>query len=194
MSVAISYDDDVDGSKDYGLNAMAVRQKLLQIMTTECYLNTAIHRSHAVICSDFEWFGPALPHETILTVLDFLGMPDIWLQFYSNFLAMPVRFPGDAEPRMRRRGTAIDYTLSVVCGEAICFIMDYAVNQRADGLYLYRMHVDLWLWDSNVEKVLRSITNYTLFFSYIPYLDRSFRPHATVISRNLFPSTIHTFI
>ncbi|KAH9476818.1 hypothetical protein JR316_0010733 [Psilocybe cubensis] len=31
--------------------------------------------------------------------------------------------------------------------------MDSTVNQRADGLYLCRMHDDLCLWDSNVSKV-----------------------------------------
>lgn len=32
------------------------------------------------------------------------------------------------------------------------FIMDFAVNQRASGLFLYRMHDDLWIWDANSEK------------------------------------------
>jgi hypothetical protein len=31
--------------------------------------------------------------------------------------------------------------------------MDFAVNQKTDGLFLYRMHDDLWLWDSNHGKV-----------------------------------------
>lgn len=132
---------------------MLVKQKLLQIMTTECYLNTALHGSHAAVCSDLEWFGPSLPHKSILAVLEFLGMPKDWLRFYNAFLSMPVRFPGDPQPRVRRRGTPIGYSLSALGGECICFIMDFAVNQRANGLYLYRMHDDLWLWDSDVTKV-----------------------------------------
>ncbi|PPQ94240.1 hypothetical protein CVT25_006666 [Psilocybe cyanescens] len=31
--------------------------------------------------------------------------------------------------------------------------MDFAVKQRAEGLHLYRMHDDLWLWDSDPKKV-----------------------------------------
>lgn len=130
-----------------------VKQKLLHIMTTECYLNTAAYGTHATVCSDLEWFGPSLPHTTILTVLEFLGMSKTWLSFIKSFLMAPVRYPGNPEVRVRKRGTPIGYALSILCGEAVIFIMDFAVNQRANGLYLYRMHDDLWLWDSNVGKV-----------------------------------------
>ena len=129
-----------------------VKPQLLHIMTTDCYLNMALHGTHAIVRSDFEWFGPSLPHLSILTVLEFLGMPKTWISFYKAFLAAPVRFSGDAKPRIRKRGTPFDYELSVVCGEAMLFIMDFAVNQRTDGLYLYRIHDDLWLWDANADK------------------------------------------
>ena len=121
-------------------------------MTTECYLNTALHGTHAIICSDLAWFGPSLPHTSILMVLEFLGMPKNWLSFYKAFLAMPIRFSEDGEPRIRKRGTPISYELSIVCGEAVLFVMDFAVNQRADGLHLYRMHDDLWLWDADANQ------------------------------------------
>ncbi|KAF9484209.1 hypothetical protein BDN70DRAFT_917904 [Pholiota conissans] len=139
--------------KEYESNPASVKQKLLQIMTTECYLNTSLHGTHAAICSDLEWFGPSLPHASILTILEFLGMSKPWLRFYKAFLAAPIRFPGDPEPRVRKRGTPIGYSLSVACGEIVVFIMDFAVNQHAKGLYLYRMHDDLWLWDADVKKV-----------------------------------------
>lgn len=82
-------------------------------------------------------------------------MSKTWLGFYNTFLTTPLRFAGESESRIRKRGTPISYPLSVVCGEAIIFIMDYAVNQRAKGVFLYRMHNDLWLWDSDVSKVDR---------------------------------------
>ena len=130
-----------------------VKQKPLHIMTTEFYLNTALHGTHAMVCSDLEWFGPFLPHISIFTVLEFFGMSKTWLDFYKTFLATPLRFIGESESRIRNRGTPISYSLSVVCGEAIIFIMDFAVNQRAKGAFLYRMHDDLWLWDADVSKV-----------------------------------------
>lgn len=152
------YDDLVDApeksrgaTKDIG--PAELKQKLLHIMTTECYLNTALHGTHATVCSDLEWFGPSLPHTSILTVLEFFGMSKTWLDFYKAFLAAPLRFAGESESRTRKRGTPISYALSVVCGEAIIFIMDFTVNQRAKGVFLYRMHDDLWLWDADASKV-----------------------------------------
>ncbi|KAF8153979.1 hypothetical protein B0H34DRAFT_72720 [Crassisporium funariophilum] len=75
------YDDLVDAPEqdDGTISPAVVKQKLLHIMTTECYLNKALDGTHAVIRSDLEWFGPSLPHTSILTVLEFLGMPRKWL-------------------------------------------------------------------------------------------------------------------
>jgi len=150
------YDETTgDPSDKANIDLSKIKQKLLHIMTTEKYLNEALHGSFAALCSDFEWFGPSLPHRSILTVLEFIGMSKMWLNFFHAFLSMPLRIPGEpgAEPRTRKRGTPINYSLSVICGEVIIFIMDFAVNQRADGMFLYRMHDDLWLWDADVKKV-----------------------------------------
>ncbi|KAF8662755.1 hypothetical protein AX16_001113 [Volvariella volvacea WC 439] len=136
------------------LSSAAIKQKLLHILATERNLNKTLYRSHAIVRSDFEWFGPSLPHSSILTILEFLGMSKKWLSFYKRFLEAPLRFKGDpvGHVRTRKRGTPIAYALSVVCGEAVMFIMDFAVNRRAEGLFLYRMHDDLWLWDKDPRK------------------------------------------
>ena len=42
-----------------------------------------------------------------------------------------------------------------LCGEAVLSGMDVAVNKRAGGLFLYRIHDDLWLWDADSTKVAR---------------------------------------
>ncbi|KAF9526232.1 hypothetical protein CPB83DRAFT_837589 [Crepidotus variabilis] len=149
------YDDLVDApepSDDDPSSPAQIKRALLHIITTESYLNQAIKGSHTILRSDFEWFGPSLPHKSILTILEFMGMSKTWLGFYDAFLTAPIYFPGES-PRVRLCGTPISYSLSVVCGEAVLFMMDYAVNQRSNGLHLYRMHDDLWLWDSNPSKV-----------------------------------------
>ena len=38
------------------------------------------------------------------------------------------------------------YYHQVLCGEALLFGVDFAVNQRASGLYLYRIYDDFWFW------------------------------------------------
>ncbi|KAH9476711.1 hypothetical protein JR316_0010625 [Psilocybe cubensis] len=158
VSIPSSYDDLVDApegdDEDENMASPAtVKRKLLHVMTTDCYLNKTLHGSHCIVRSDLEWFGPSLPHDTIFTVLEFLGFPTPWLNFFRAFLATPLRFPEDTQSRIRKRGTPIAYAMSVVFGEAVLFVMDLAVNQRAGGLHLYRMHDDLWIWDSDAKKV-----------------------------------------
>ncbi|KAG5352104.1 hypothetical protein C0989_003829 [Termitomyces sp. Mn162] len=141
-------------STDNHQNPVAIKQKLLQIMATEALLNTTLHGSHAVVRSDLEWFGPSLPHQSILTVLEFFGVSKEWISFFRRFLRAPLRFKSDlpGQVRTRIRGTPFSYPLSSVCGEVILFVMDFAVNQKANGLFLYRLHDDLWLWDADPEK------------------------------------------
>ncbi|KAG6826800.1 hypothetical protein H0H92_014359 [Tricholoma furcatifolium] len=155
MTKPSTYDDllDTPGTDDPDSPA-AIKQRLLCIMATEAQLNSTLYGTHSVVRSDLEWFGPSLPHQSILTVLKFFGVSDEWSSFFQRFLRAPLRFKGDpaGQVRTRLRGTPISYALSVVCGEALLFVMDFAVNQKADGLFLYRMHDDLWLWDADAAK------------------------------------------
>lgn len=102
-----------------------------------------------VIRSDFKWFGPSLPHSSITTVLKFFGVNQQWLDFFIKVLEAPLRFKQDADSvlsRTRKRGTPISTPLADVFGESLLFCVDFAVNQKADGARLYRLHDDMWLW------------------------------------------------
>ena len=90
-----------------------------------------MHSKRAVVCSDFEWFGPSLPHASIVTILEFFGATTEWLDFFKKWLAAPLRFvdvDNHSEVRVRKRGTPFNYTLSTLCGEAVLFVMDFAVK------------------------------------------------------------------
>ena len=70
-----SYDDLLDAlesSGDYG--PVGTKQKLLHFMTTGCCLNTTLKGTHIIIRSDLEWFGPSVPHSSILALLKFFGV------------------------------------------------------------------------------------------------------------------------
>jgi hypothetical protein len=149
-----SYDDDGAGDAGQATNA---KGRLLDQLNTDMLFGRSLHDSFTVVLSDFEWFGPSLDHGILLAVLEFFGVPDNWLAFFHTFLKVPIRFeddPADTEPRTRRRGTPVSHSLSTLLGETLLFVMDFAVNQRANGLFLYRIHDDLWLWDHDAERVL----------------------------------------
>ncbi|KDQ62319.1 hypothetical protein JAAARDRAFT_101085, partial [Jaapia argillacea MUCL 33604] len=143
---------DNDTSNTSHFSVTAVKQKLLHLMMTDTYLDKTLHGQHTIVCTDFEWFGPSLPHSSILILLAFFGVPQQWLDFFQAFLSAPLRFAGESGTRIRRRGVPISYALSALCGEVILFAMDFAVNQKASGLFLYRMHDDVWFWDHDLSK------------------------------------------
>jgi hypothetical protein len=150
-----SYDEGPNAQSSNPFQSKAasssINQQLLHMMVTDCYLNKALHGEHTIVQTDLEWFGPALPHLSILTLLEFFGVPEVWLNFFRTFLRAPLRFNDEMDRplRTRERGTPISYALSALMGEVVLFGMDFAVNQRANGMFLYRIHDDIWFWDAN---------------------------------------------
>jgi hypothetical protein len=145
---------------------MQVVQELLQRLQTEVLMQTKLGREMTVIRSDVKWFGPSLPHSTIYAVLEFLGVDAEWTDFFRRVLEAEMRFkhdPSDTPARIRKRGTPIDTPLTYFLGESILFCLDYAVNQKADGTRLYRLHDDMWLWGSSEAcgKAWSVITQFT---------------------------------
>ncbi|KAF7301583.1 hypothetical protein MIND_00723800 [Mycena indigotica] len=159
---------DEDGIADQTqIPASHVKQELLHLVATESYLNRTLHDTFTVVATDFEWFGPSLSFDTISTCLAFFGVPDKWLQFFRRFLEMPLYFkedkPGEGT-RIRQCGTPLSYSLSAFFGEVVLFGLDYAVNQRAGGLFLHRIHDDVWLWNADSNKCVQAwaeIQNYS---------------------------------
>ncbi|KAF7331732.1 hypothetical protein MKEN_00053000 [Mycena kentingensis (nom. inval.)] len=151
-----SYDED--GNMDpKTMPASHIKQELLHFVATECYLDQALHGSFTVVSTDFEWFGPSLPYDTIIACLEFFGVPQVWLDFFRTFLQVPLTFKDDKPgelPRARQCGTPISYSLSSFFGEAVLFVLDYAVNQH--GLFLHRIHDDLWFWDWDSTKCVEA--------------------------------------
>lgn len=143
------YGDDSSRSDDTRKSHTAVVQGLLQQLLAEISMNTSLGRETTVIRSDFTWFGPSLPHSSIFAVLEFFGVDAEWLDFFKRILEAPIRFKDDSADtpnRTRKRGTPVSTPIADVFGESLLFCLDFAVNQKADGTRLYRLHDDIWLW------------------------------------------------
>lgn len=135
-----------------------LKQSLLHILSADVAISKFKFHECAVVRTDLEWFGPSLPFDTIIAVLQFFGMPERDIQFVSAFLSCPIKFKDEQSGlvRVRKRGIPISHALSTLCGELVLFVMDFAVNQRADGLFLYRIHDDFWLWDTKVDRCAKA--------------------------------------
>ncbi|KAI5866388.1 hypothetical protein GGS23DRAFT_556882 [Durotheca rogersii] len=140
-------DDDEDGSDTK--QPMQSHQRLLRLLSTEIAINTKLYGEITAFHSVFEDWNTLLPHQTILTVLSFLGVSKTWLAFFKKFLGAPLKFLEDdpsVATRNRRRGTPTSHVLSDVFRESILFCLDFAVNKSTDGALLFRMHDDFWFW------------------------------------------------
>ncbi|KAJ6120743.1 reverse transcriptase [Penicillium sp. IBT 18751x] len=157
---ARSYDDDSQFK-----SALDTKHSLLHLLVTESLVHRSQRGEFTAIRSDYEWFGPGLPHATILAVMEYFGVPETWLKFFKVFLEAPLKFVQDglhASTQIRKRGVPISHTLSDCFGESILFCMDYAVNQCTNGGILYRLHDDFWFWGSRItcEKAWLGMTEF----------------------------------
>lgn len=128
---------------------MQLKQQLVHLLSTEIAINTRLHREHTAFHAVFEDWESLLPHETICTVLRFLGVSQHWLGFFERYLQAPLRFldEDNASPKVRRRGVPSSHALSDVLSETVLFCLDLAVNQAATGQPLWRYGDDLWFWN-----------------------------------------------
>jgi hypothetical protein len=163
VSSDIDYDMDTSEEAVQNFNVppkrpMQAKQDLLHMLSTEIILNTRLHGELTCFRSVFESWNPLLPHDTILTVLEFLGVSDKWRTFFKTFLEAPLKFSDDelATPRLRRRGTPGSHTLSDVFGEIVFACLDFSVNQATDGGMLHRLYDDIWFWSQDYEKCAKA--------------------------------------
>lgn len=158
------YGDLEEGESDDIKTPVAIKQSLLRLISTEALLNTHLYGSFTILQSDFKWFGPSLPHSTILAVLGFFGVSDRWLKFFRKYLEAPVKFVHDgpsAQVQIRKCGIPITHALSTSMGEAVLFVLDFAVNQSTSA-NIYRFHDDLWFWgqESATVKAWKAIKRF----------------------------------
>ncbi|CAJ0554364.1 Ff.00g128770.m01.CDS01 [Fusarium sp. VM40] len=140
-------EDDNDDEGDNDRSPMALKQTLLHLLSTEITINTYLYGETTAFHSVFEEWNPKLPHDTVLTILKYLGVSDTWLGFFKKFLEAPLKFvdDDDSTARKRRRGTPACHVLSDVFGEITLFCLDFSVNQSTSS-NLWRIQDNFWFW------------------------------------------------
>lgn len=143
-------DDDSDDCSDGKTKSpQKIIQTVLRLLQTDIIMKTRLGEDVTVVRSDFKWFGPSLPHSTMFTVLRYYGVSDRWIGFFKKALEAPMQFINDgpnAPIQVRKRGTPISGPLSDMLGESVLFCLDFAFNQRTNGVFLWRLHDDIWFW------------------------------------------------
>ena len=163
-SMYASYDNDVsdddngddDGDEDDDDEGLDHKKKpnstgfikhlTLRLISTELLIQKHLHGECTYFQTDFKWFGPSIPHDTLWAVLKFFHFPEKWLRFFERFLKPEIVFADDTSDTKRRkrvRGIPMSHALSTTFGEILLFVLDFAINQATHGLNLYRFHDDI---------------------------------------------------
>jgi hypothetical protein len=120
-----------------------VQARLMKTLAVERKLREAFDGQVHVGSVQFKSLASSLPHQTILTVLKFLGVPTIFLTLFERFLSTNLNIgpavrgaPDRVLPRAR--GVPEGHTLEVFFTEAVLFFLELVVHQKT-GSYLYRL-------------------------------------------------------
>lgn len=130
-------------------NKYGLRTDILRICNAEMGVQKLVNGQFCILQSDFEWFGPSIPHSTLLTILKYFHFPSEIIQFVESFLGMHMRFQDDGpdgQVLVRRTGIPLSFQLTDGIAELLLSTLDLAVSQRTGGANLYRNHDDLWFW------------------------------------------------
>lgn len=143
------YDQAENSDKnDPNLKNGGIKQFLFRILTTELLLRKQLYSEGTYLQTDFKWFGPSVPHSTLVALFKFFHIPPRWIAFFEKFLRPNIKFEGvDSEPKRRVRGIPMSHTLSTVFGELLLFTLDFKINQ-VTGSNLYRIFDDIHFWGS----------------------------------------------
>jgi hypothetical protein len=120
---------------------------LIKHLATEARLRDALHvdgnDAASGLTANFKSFASSLPHKTILTMLKFIGVPQIWLDFFTRFLEAPLNMGpvvrGTSDQVLTRTcGLPVAHGMELFLGEVVLFFFDFAAHQKSGG-YLYRL-------------------------------------------------------
>lgn len=122
--------------------------ELLKVLALEIKTREALDGAVHGFSADFRSFASSMPHQTILTVLEFMGVPKTWIDIFKRFLKAPLNMGpvirGTADQvRTRNAGVPLAHGFEVFFGEALLSCLDMAVSHKTSSdtaiPYLYRL-------------------------------------------------------
>ncbi|KAJ4350955.1 hypothetical protein N0V95_004294 [Ascochyta clinopodiicola] len=159
-----------DGCRPKVVHTKEVQSNLIKTLAAEMKLRMAFDGQEGCSVVDFNSFASALPHQTVLTVLKFIGVPEAVVDFFARFLAANLNIGplvrGTPDRILTRACGVPDlHGLELLFTEAVMFFAELAVS-RNTGLHLYRLGGKCYLVGTREQReqalrVLSSFSNHT---------------------------------
>lgn len=121
-----------------------IQSDLLLTMAIDTKLRKALDGDASILSAEFDSLSSSLPHKTIIAVLKFFGVPQLFLNFFTRFLLVRLNLgpgPEGTPDRIVKRahGASASHMMEVFLSEAVLVALDLAVHQKTNS-YLYRLH------------------------------------------------------
>ncbi|KAF3032442.1 hypothetical protein E8E11_001632 [Didymella keratinophila] len=133
----------VDGCRPKIVPSEDVQAHLIKVLAAEIKLRAAFDGQPTCSVVDFHSLASALPHQTSLTALKFLGVPEAFIDFFARYLAADLNI-GPSVRGTRDRvltracGVPDRHGLEILFTEAVMFFAELAVFKKT-GLPMYRL-------------------------------------------------------
>jgi hypothetical protein len=120
-----------------------VQARLMKTLAVERKLREAFDGQAHVGSVHFTSLASSLPHQTVLTVLKFIGVSEITVNLFARFLSTKLNIGPDVRGTPdrilpRARGVPDGHTLEIFFTEAVMFFLELVIHQKT-GSYLYRL-------------------------------------------------------
>ena len=100
-------------------------------------------KSPYVIQTDLKNYFLTLPHQTLLVVLEELGISEKWLSFFKEYLNVPHSYLN--EMYYAKRGISLSHLLSSMLADTLLLFLDKALWTQ-DGISTYRYMDDMYIF------------------------------------------------
>jgi hypothetical protein len=132
-----------DGDEPKMVSRQEVQARLIKTLAVECKLRKAFDGKAHTSTMEFESVASTLPHDTVIAVLRFLGVPDLFIGFFTRALSPTLNIKASAdEPNNNptpKSGVLIGHGLEMLFSEAVSFFLEAAIRKATES-YMYRLY------------------------------------------------------
>jgi len=132
-----------DGDVPKIVSSEDVQARLIKTLAVECKLRKAFDGKVCATTLEFDSIASTVPHQTIITTLRFLGVPEVFLEFFTRALEPKLGIRGSASELDKLPtpaiGVAVAHGLEMLFSEAVLTFLDLATHKVTKS-YMYRLY------------------------------------------------------
>ncbi len=120
------------GKSSRSLETPTLHEQLLAHVQAEIRTLQALHPDQPVyvVQTDLRDYYLRIPHAVALLLIEQLGFPPVWQEFFRRYLAVRVRHEGAVHPLTQ--GVLLDHLLGAVLADFLLLLLDIHIHASAD--------------------------------------------------------------